>query len=436
MKKEYKLDEHIQFPSVLTRVVTDRGMLFVGRNEPTWLLVNKQEEKVIEELLKGKTPRETIHELAKNSDVHQTMKNLETTLQKVSLTEFYEKENTESKENIPFHIYITNECNFACKHCYKNASKEKEGEMSEKELKDIVDEISVYGPTKIAFSGGEPLEKVYALSLLEYTKNKGHTVNLVTNGSKINSPEIAEQLAKKTDFLQISLDGPTEETNDALRGEGTFKQIIQGINMFVGIDKLVNIGMTVTNKNIRIIEEKLEELYNNIIQHRPLRFNFSAIANYGRAVTCVEQDIFEKKELTERAMRTAERLGFRRKEWAPTHHKGLSCGYAQGITIGETGNIYFCPVGNKDVQTRYNIRTTTIENLREIFTQEFERTNITNNDNCMECDLTYICGGGCRIENKNHRGSLSDPFCSEEKKNIIYNELAMFAQNKYEANSL
>ena len=125
MKKTYELDEKIEFPNSIHAVTTEKGTLFVARNEPTWMLVNDDEKEILSDLLEGKTPRETIHHISRHNNPERTIKNLEKTLKKILLSEFYQKEESIQKENIPFHIYITNECNFSCKHCYKNAKKQK-----------------------------------------------------------------------------------------------------------------------------------------------------------------------------------------------------------------------------------------------------------------------------------------------------------------------
>jgi len=254
---------------------------------------------------------------------------------------------------------------------------------------------------------------------------------LITNGSLIRSEEVARKLSFLTDNLHISLDGPTPETNDALRGFGTFEKIIGAINMFENTSKLIKINMTVTDENVGVIEREFENLYFNVIKTRPLQFNFSAIANYGRASGCYVQSIYKKKELTDRALLAAEKVGFSRKEWKPAHHKNLNCGYARGITIGEGGQVYFCPVANKTVETKFNILNTSIKDLVDVFKEEFISSSVTKNELCDPCDLLYVCGGGCRIENKLERGSLTNFYCTVEKKQLIYEELARFSLIKY-----
>ena len=44
-------------------------------------------------------------------------------------------------------------------------------------------------------------------------------------------------------------------------------------------------------------------------------------------------------------------------------------------------------------------------------------------EECQECDLKYICNGGCRINNIITTGSYVKPSCSEDYKLELYEKL-------------
>ncbi|RLC84049.1 MAG: hypothetical protein DRJ03_15370 [Chloroflexi bacterium] len=67
------------------------------------------------------------------------------------------------------------------------------------------------------------------LPLAGMTKTHGLKVGIFTNGILINE-RLAGDLVGCMDEVAISLDGPTEEVNDEIRGiKGSFKRTINGI---------------------------------------------------------------------------------------------------------------------------------------------------------------------------------------------------------------
>lgn len=84
-----------------------------------------------------------------------------------------------------------------------------------------------------------------------------------------------------------------------------------------------------------------------------------------------------------------------------------------GISISATGNVYPC---NRiaDVHSSGNVKT---KKLAEIIPYLERMESVTNVDSitpCKECDLRYVCGGGCRIddycitEQSGHKVSFRD----------------------------
>ena len=85
------------------------------------------------------------------------------------------------------------------------------------------------------------------LSILEATLKYG-PANVLTNGTFIDE-KLAQKLRVLYDSsrysleLRISLDGTTEETNDPIRGKGTFTRILRGIRNLatVGINPVITV---------------------------------------------------------------------------------------------------------------------------------------------------------------------------------------------------
>jgi mycofactocin radical SAM maturase len=117
---------------------------------------------------------------------------------------------------------LTYGCNLACIHCLSSSGRRDPRELSTAEAKAVIDELRAMQVFYVNIGGGEPTIRSDFYELVDYAVGNGVGVKFSTNGSTI-TPERAERLAA-TDYLdvQISIDGATAATNDALRGEGSF----------------------------------------------------------------------------------------------------------------------------------------------------------------------------------------------------------------------
>ncbi len=120
-------------------------------------------------------------------------------------------------------VQLTNRCNLNCKHCYQKEKKALEIpiELLKKVLEDF---IKVQG-IRVILSGGEPLLYSKFLELNDFLKGYPARVVLLTNGTLISkfNPGLWN-----IDEVQVSIDG-MEEAHDFIRGKGSFKKLIEGI---------------------------------------------------------------------------------------------------------------------------------------------------------------------------------------------------------------
>jgi MoaA/NifB/PqqE/SkfB family radical SAM enzyme len=133
-------------------------------------------------------------------------------------------------------LRITHRCNHRCAICGQwgksgyNATEDTPkvtGEVPLEVYKRVVDEVA---PKKVHFyiTGGEPFLYEPLVPLVSYIKEKGLTVQIVTNGVGLekNAGAIVEN---GWDMLCMSLDGP-KEVHDKCRGvQGAFDTAIKGI---------------------------------------------------------------------------------------------------------------------------------------------------------------------------------------------------------------
>jgi mycofactocin radical SAM maturase len=117
---------------------------------------------------------------------------------------------------------LTYGCNLACIHCLSSSGQRDPRELTTAEAMAVIDELRDMQVFYVNIGGGEPTIRGDFYDLLDYAVGNGVGVKFSTNGSTITGPR-AERLAH-TDYVdvQISIDGSTAATNDAVRGAGSY----------------------------------------------------------------------------------------------------------------------------------------------------------------------------------------------------------------------
>jgi mycofactocin radical SAM maturase len=108
---------------------------------------------------------------------------------------------------------------------------------------------------QINFGSGEPFLRKDFPEILDYAHSKGITTRVSTNGTMIDESLISRPAGMKLLRIQMSLDGATAATNDAIRGTGRFERILKGIELLCQHgDPHLSINMVVTRANFCEIE--------------------------------------------------------------------------------------------------------------------------------------------------------------------------------------
>ena len=130
-------------------------------------------------------------------------------------------------------------CNLRCNHCFISCSPENHtlGLMKFEQFKPYLDEAQKYGVKEYYFTGGEPFINPDIFRILQATLAVG-PVTVLTNATRFTEAKVS-LLAGLRDAsiysleLRVSIDGFSPETNDPIRGPGTFKQAMDGVRMLV-----------------------------------------------------------------------------------------------------------------------------------------------------------------------------------------------------------
>jgi len=125
--------------------------------------------------------------------------------------------------------------------------------MTFAQVSSYLEESVSRGVKEYYFTGGEPFMNKDMFRILERTMELG-PATVLTNGMLI-TPEKADRLkiiSKNSIYsleLRVSIDGYTEEMNDAIRGKGVFKKAMEGVKNLVENNFLPIITVTKTWEN-------------------------------------------------------------------------------------------------------------------------------------------------------------------------------------------
>ncbi len=172
--------------------------------------------------------------------------------------------------NIEFEI--TTACNYGCLHCYCNAGKKSVVELTTEEIKNVIDQLIEAEAELLDIVGGEPLLREDIFEILYYGRSRGLKMLMNTNAS-LASRELVKKLKEVVPDLLVgvSLDGPTPEVHEFVRGKGTFEKTMNGINNFLNAGFDVTLLFVVNRENYKYIDDMInlaEKLGTNLYVDR------------------------------------------------------------------------------------------------------------------------------------------------------------------------
>ncbi len=123
---------------------------------------------------------------------------------------------------------LTNKCNLSCLHCLAANSfiDRSEIEPSTNMLISAFRKLADAGVERIHFLGGEPSVRSDFLTLLEEAHHLGLAVSYNTNAIRGDNPYLDAIFAFNLARVVISIDGFDSNTNDPIRGIGTYAKAI------------------------------------------------------------------------------------------------------------------------------------------------------------------------------------------------------------------
>ena len=234
------------------------------------------------------------------------------------------------------HWEITNKCNLQCKHCLPMSGPARANELTTTEAMAVLETFQDAGASKVCFTGGEPFSRKDFSSVLERAVALGMRATVITNATLLQRATL-EMVKRLGVELGISFDGADEATNDAIRGQGSFRQIVEALKQCQNTSIPTTLYVTVTAANVSQLDAlaKLAREYGC----RGVHFNEVTIA--GRALSFSDElalSAEQRKRLPEMVACAISDV------FEETLSEANECCWVDGATLYMTadGNLYVC----------------------------------------------------------------------------------------------
>lgn len=305
----------------------------------------------------------------------------------------------ESEKNV--YIYLTNNCNQRCKHCYMFAGDIKIEELEYKRWIKVLTELKKAGCEGVTFTGGEITVYKGFDKLIKYAHEEGLRVTVLSNGI-LWTQNLIDDLHEYIDEIQISIDGYDSESYYAVRRYDGFDKAMTCIKNFYNIGTKVSMAVTPLYDKLDAFILNFEIFALRFLNEFPevfIKLNHELIV--GREVEITEE---KNKEYKKKLKALVEKLypEYYIESFVINYqNKSIryNCGFG-GISIAANGDVYWC---NRIHELKSTINVFDMD-MEEIIRRGNEIKNSTSVDNttiCKNCEVKYICGGGCRMKYEN-----------------------------------
>ena len=293
-------------------------------------------------------------------------------------------------------IGLTNACNLACDHCYRDTG---DDAVTKEQVFRAVDAVETRA---VNFGTGENGLHPQFSEIVTSLCDRGIAVTMTTNGH--SAAVLSDDVLRRFRDVEFSIDFPTRDEHDAARGAGNWDLIVEQMGRCarLGVPATIIAVMMATNVRqmpalLALAGERGAFLRVNVYQavrrdmlslsYAEFWAGFRSLLAHGDLLTCGEP-------VVRAALRIAR---------AP----GAGCG-VETIRITPRGAVVPCVYGKDDALE--------IADLERLGAAVVERSSFAAlrvvPQACAGCPHVETCGGGCPSR-RALRGSLEnrDPYC-------------------------
>lgn len=421
VEMEIDVNKKFHFPSEVVVKKYKNNNLIIYTEGVLWLVLSDEEKEIYDFLEKGGSIAEALENFDENNVIN--------VVSQIQAKQFEHPIVREADEK-NIYIYLTNNCNEYCKHCYMYAGDIKIQELPPETWMNILIEYKECGGQGVTFTGGEVTVYKGFKNVIKKAHELGLIVTVLTNGIRWDENEILE-CSTYIDEIQISIDGYDRESYYAVRQFDGFDKAISTLIKFSESGTRTSMAVTPLYDSLDEFVENFEPFAKSIIENHPqiyIRFNLELLE--GRDVRKTKID---NVEYCRKIRALVERLYPNYyTETFPLNYAGhiirKNCGFGE-IAIAANGDVYWC---NRihELSSRWNVMTTRIGEIMEQSHRIKTNTDVDHSIVCRKCEIRYICGGSCRmnysgiLQADNHIG-MWENVCPKGNKEAIYKKMVL-----------
>lgn len=353
-----------------------------------------------------------------------------------------------------FMIAPNMDCNYRCTYCFERAIQNRLQDfdspfsyrknnvvMQPDQIQLIFDcidriqtEIGAHKNAMITLYGGEPLDARHhdlVTGLVRYGADRGFWFSAVTNGHDLDAYDdiLSKEMVQQ---VQITFDGPrkTHDRHRIYRGKGqSFDKLTSNVNGIIEKkDVELHLRVHVDPANFNLFGEFLDfareqgwtnhpqiTIYANVLYDKDGCGRVCARGRHDDMARQLDQyagyyfNVFTSA-LAVHIYHGLQPVFESGKRYAL---RGTYCSANLGNFIfTPTGDIHACweSIGKKESRIGTFSGTNGLQLDRRQMAEWFNR-NIAEIDECLECSLALVCGGGCAQYAKYNAGAFNQPFC-------------------------
>lgn len=421
------------------------SVVLVDPVAPNWLATDGRGEAILERFDGQRSFGNVVKEYAGESDIEwaKARQHVETIArdalrQGLLKTEMPETRPYEGRESYleggdlkEIWIHTNNTCNLTCSHCLVSSGPDGIQGLDTKDILDIIEQARGLGTKRFYFTGGEPLLRKDMLELAEAAlADPEAKLVILTNGTMLRGRRLEElrALDQERFRLQVSLDGPTAEVNDLIRGRGSFGRICGGISNAVEAGFSLTVTTVITESNAddvprvtRLLAEMGVKNHHLLWLHKRGRAAGVGVDRTPPVARVI--DVVLKAQDVGKAVGViidnAESLKIRLNAPAGTK-RDLSNACVESLCVYSDGKVYpSAATANVPELVCGDIRSESLESIfRESeVSRRFRAATVEQKEICRGCEFKFLCGGGDIEHSYFYGGSLEshDPYCDLHK---------------------
>ncbi|MEW6366681.1 MAG: PqqD family peptide modification chaperone [Acidobacteriota bacterium] len=407
-------------------------------HRPEWFVANHSATEIAQRLMRGEPPEDVALCLSDRYELppdvaHQDVRAVALQLERCGFTPCDTTAPSRSPSLLALFIHLTTRCNLPCQHCYYPSRSN--ADLPAAVVIRLIDELAEEGGELVTLSGGEPLLHPDIVPILKHAVGKTG-IQILTNGTQIDEDWASFLAGEIRPAIQVSLDGSDEETNDAIRGRGSFKRTMQALESLqnAGLGDMITLAATVMKQNLhdqKRIVGLAERLGIPRVRFLPLRKVGNAEKHWQSVGASMQIEDYESLfDLSRPGTRdaacsvavTCGLSGFILKMPQPDTSDGIWCPVGNSLVIGVDSDAFPCVLMMRDEFKLGNViddgTSRLIRSPKMMETCKALASRRNTIERCRPCTWKNLCQAGCMGQALDNHGTIfeTDAFCNYRRR--------------------